>query len=1093
MTFPHLRYLIGITIKKDKMKLSTSANIIRDLGKQTNYIVTANAIQILGKIISKYHEGQHSFTLIGSYGTGKSSFLLELEECLLCRSLNKPLLIKPSGQFDGFNKYDFINIIGDYDPLSSILEHYLKQRCNKQNKNIFSLLDSYYQSTIKEGKFLFIYIDEFGKILEHAAKNNPEKEMYFLQQFCEYINDTDKHIILLTTLHQGFNSYANKLTETQRQEWNKVKGRLQEILFKEPIEQLLNLAATKVSTSNRRIISKNNSDRLFQLAIESHFADASLCQDVITKLYPMDIFAAYIMTLANQKYGQNERTLFTFLAYSGDGSLNDFTPEIYRLYSVAEVYDYLLYNFHSYLSEVNPDSTKWEAIRIAIERLAGSELTSSEIKSSTLLVKTIGLLNIFSSSAAKIDKNFLTKYSKLALGIKDAETLLDKLAKLKIIRYARYRLKYILYEGTDVDIEASLYEANRVVARTKDITDKLVSNVSFKMQLANAYYYATGTPRYFEYQISNTPIQEVHISEIDGYINILIPHREELKAITETCLNTTGIPVVYIIFKSTDMLSDHVFELDKLNWVKDHCITDNDRVATREIDKLIGYEKSILTKELIEGLYDKAKVSWYFNGKEVDNILSEKDLIKYLSSICNIIYPYTPIFKNELINKHKPSGTISVARQIFLQHLLESIDKKNIGFEDDKFPPEKSIYLTLLKEPGIHESDGITCHIGRPTEPSFMFIWDECERFLKSTIDKQRRLIELSKILSKPPYGLKQGLHDIWLPTFLIIKKEDYALYFEDTYIPYINREILELFQRELSQFSIKSFSVEGVKLEFFKKYRQILGARQVDLKGQSFIETIKPFLTFYKKLNNYAKQTKHISPKARIFRDVISRAKDPEKTFFEDLPEKLGFKRALITMDPESINEFVDVLQSAMRSLRNCYDTYISEIENNIIAFSHVTSREYVDYKKEIDSKYLGAKASLMPLSVKNFYQRLISPSRDKREWIESLCYLIIRKPLSDIKDEENDFLITSLGELFFTLDDYVKIKDKKDKNILVLHITQVNEITLTKQVIIPKNLTKDIESVKLKVTKLLSKDDSINIAALSEILKEKMKNEKS
>ena len=71
---------------------------------------------------------------------------------------------------------------------------------------------------------MFIFIDEFGKILEHAANNNPEKELYFLQTLAEFVNVSSRNVILITTLHQNFGSYAHKLTETQRNEWLKVKG-----------------------------------------------------------------------------------------------------------------------------------------------------------------------------------------------------------------------------------------------------------------------------------------------------------------------------------------------------------------------------------------------------------------------------------------------------------------------------------------------------------------------------------------------------------------------------------------------------------------------------------------------------------------------------------------------------------------------------------------------------------------------------------------------------------------------------------------------------------------------------------------------------
>ena len=52
---------------------------------------------------------------------------------------------------------------------------------------------------------IVVVVDEFGKILEHAAKNSPEKEMYFLQKFCEFVNDSNKNVIFLATLHQSLN------------------------------------------------------------------------------------------------------------------------------------------------------------------------------------------------------------------------------------------------------------------------------------------------------------------------------------------------------------------------------------------------------------------------------------------------------------------------------------------------------------------------------------------------------------------------------------------------------------------------------------------------------------------------------------------------------------------------------------------------------------------------------------------------------------------------------------------------------------------------------------------------------------------------
>lgn len=216
------------------MKFSTSVNIERDSNKSFNYVVTANAKQTIGKIVDSFTAGIHSFCLIGSYGTGKSSFLLALEQCLSDNSSVERKLFKNKGQFNGFSKFRFVNIVGDYLPLVELLQTRLEPSTNKKS-NIFNVLDCLYNDCQKDNSFLVIVIDEFGKVLEHAAKNNPEKEMYFLQKFCEYVNDTSKNIMLLTTLHQSFNAYAKDLKIEQKQEWTKVKGRIQDIVFKEPI------------------------------------------------------------------------------------------------------------------------------------------------------------------------------------------------------------------------------------------------------------------------------------------------------------------------------------------------------------------------------------------------------------------------------------------------------------------------------------------------------------------------------------------------------------------------------------------------------------------------------------------------------------------------------------------------------------------------------------------------------------------------------------------------------------------------------------------------------------------------------------------
>lgn len=493
------------------MKYTPSINIAQTAFNPESYIVTQNAKGVVGNIVDSFNAGVHSFNIIGSYGTGKSNFILALQDSL---EKGSGILVKNKGQFNGVAKIKFVNIVGDYASLQKVLTDKLFPTA--ASDNLFENLKTFFKNAEKRGEFIFLVIDEFGKLLEYAAKNNPERELYLFQKFTEFINDVKRDAILLTTLHQNFNSYARSLTESQRNEWTKVKGRFKEIVFNEPVEQLLFLASKRIERTPRKIIN-NNFEKIYELAVSSKFASASISYDTALSLYPMDLFAAQALTLSIQRYGQNERTLFSFLEATGQGSLQSFVEGKHTTYSLADVYDYDIYNFYSYLSEINADSAAWTSIRVSLERVEG--LFEGDIATAAIaLVKTIGMINLLGKAGVQLDKKGLSIYARTALGINTPGDIIDLLTQHKIIRYATYKSQYILFEGTDVNIEGELLKAAGIVPRSKDVIDKLLTNFNLPIEFANASYFRKGTPRYFEYKISDQPIVQQPQDEIDGFI-----------------------------------------------------------------------------------------------------------------------------------------------------------------------------------------------------------------------------------------------------------------------------------------------------------------------------------------------------------------------------------------------------------------------------------------------------------------------------------------------------------------------------------------------------------------------------------------------
>ena len=1054
-----------------KKTFTLSANIENGIVEGSTYIVTPNVQKVLQEIIDGYQTGIHSYSIIGTYGTGKSSFLLQLEHDLM-EMKNRSLLKNPKVLFDG--QFEVLNVLGDSKSLYDLLLPQLRMLTGETENDVLTLLKHYCDKLKKQKKLLLIAIDEFGKVLEHAAKNNPEEELYFMQKLCEVVNAPNKNVLLLTTLHQNFSAYSRKLTTEQKNEWTKVKGRFQEVVFAEPIEQLLFLAAEHISAEYKYKVTDSHFHKIYHLAVDRKFVSSDFTFDTASKLYPMDTFAAYAVTRAIQRYGQNERSLFTFLNAKGPHSITAFIPKKNETYSLAEVYDYVVNSFHSYLNDVNSDSTGWSAIRLSIERVEGGDWEDSDqMLDAIKMVKAVGLLNLFGNAGFTMTQADMADYASMALGIDYASTLLHELIRQKIIRYAEYKKRLILFEGTDINIEQEMTNAGLVVPKPVNYVDDLRSFFNNRVSPVKAYYYHRGTPRYFEYQLLSQPQDIVPVGDVDGYVQMIFATTDkQYKELVEFSRNCEHA-IIFAYFNNTDELVTHVHNIQKYRYIVEKVLVDkSDRVALKEIVQLMEYEKTLLNKALSESLFSYSEdVVWLYKGEEKE-INSQRDFNKLLSVVCEDVYSLTPIINNELFNKHKLSSNISGAKAKYLQALLDNSNKADLGFEQDKFPPEKTIYYSLLRNNGLHVDGEFT---DAPTNDDIKSLWDACEEFLNSTREKARKLSELVKKLTAQPYKIKDGVLEFWLPTYLFIKRQDYSLYGENgQYIPNFNLELLDLMKKHIGEFRIKAYAVDGVKLQLFNQYRKFLNlGDNRTIKGGAFIETIKPFLFFYnRQLNDYAKHTKSLPHEESIkFREVLARAKDPEKAFLEDLPEALGYDDDKLK-DKDAVQDYCYVIQRAVRELRGCYNQLIDRIEENLIESLGLESGEYAEYVQEIQQRLSKVKPHLLNPRQKEFYQHAMAQFDNRTEWYQSVCFAVLGSPLERMTDDQEPKLHDDIVYLF---------KECEQKAVLSESLNyKIDEKE--------EQRSHELES---KINDLLTGDNNLDVYTLMRILQKKLNND--
>ena len=1069
---------------------SLSANIENGFAEGMQYLVTPNAKNAIHNIVNDFHSGIHSFTIIGSYGTGKSSFLLALEADLKKTGKQKYLL-DPKNLSDA-KTFEIMNIVGDYAEMSTLLSRALNIEGNTDS--ILDSLKDYYNQCQKKGKFLLIVIDEFGKVLEHAAKNNPEKELYFLQKLSELINVPSRQIMLLTTLHQNFGAYAKGLTKEQTNEWTKVKGRFKEITFVEPIEQLLHLASIQLQEQQRRKATENIL-KLAELAKSTRFVSQDFSVDTAMQLYPLDLFSAYTITSAIRRYGQNERSLFTFLAAKGSNSISEFEADDHLTYNLQNVYDYILYNFYSYLKDANADSMSWGAIKVSIERVEGQDWSDkNEMLNATKLVKAIGLLNLFGTAGFKLTERNLTDYAREAMAIDNAKEIIQKLSAKKIIRYAAYKERLVLFEGTDIDLEAEIIEAGMKVARPDSIVDELSVFFNRRISPVKAHFYQKGTPRFFDYLIREEPLDVVPTGDTDGYIELIFSTNKKVLAQIKEFSSENNHALIFAYFTNTEAIIEHLYNIKKYLYLLERVIDKSDRVAFSEIQKQKEHEENLLNKAISDNLFSyQDRVVWVFDGK-VQKVASHRDFNKLLSRVCDKVYSQTPVMINELFNKHKLSGTISSARKSYLTHLIEQNSEVGLGFANDKFPPEKTIYASLLQNTGLHH-DGDFADM--PTNKGFMPLWNACEEFLNSSENKARKISELIKILSAQPYKLKQGFLEFWIPTYLYIKRQDFALYnvSNGAFMPNVNMEFFDLLQKHPGDFAVKKFAVDGMKMGFFNQYRRFINlGDEHAITNSNFIETIKPFLSFYVRLNEYTKHTRKFDHESTMrFRDVLANAKDPEKAFFEDLPDALGFTQEILKQE-EFINEYGRIIQRAIKELRTCYTQLIDRIEARLVEGLGLQSYEYSEYIVEVRERLANVKDYLLTGKQREFYHHVMTEYDNRTEWYQSICYTILEQRLDALRDEQEDKLADDLVYLLRECEKYSdiskKVGDKEQNEAYSFDmVTSKGSSVRTQTYVLPEKDKSKAADLEKKINQLLSGDNNVDVCTLLSILSKKMK----
>jgi hypothetical protein len=409
---------------------------------------------------------------------------------------------------------------------------------------------------------------------------------------------------------------------------------------------------------------------------------------------------------------------------------------------------------------------------------------------------------------------------------------------------------------------------------------------------------------------------------------------------------------------------------------------------------------------------------WYHCGQP-QRIESRRELNAFLSAWQTILYPQTPRIRNELVNRQELSSAAAAARRTLIEAMLEHADEPDLGIQGN--PPEKSMYLSLLFDPGIHRQLGGRWQVAPPrssADPGIQATWDAIQDFFASTESGARPIVELYRQLAAPPYGVKSGPMPILLCAALLANDATVALYEEGSFVPQANIAMIERLLRSPESFTLQRWRITGVRAQVFERLGELLGRDPHGSTKRDILDIVRPLCRFVSELNDYVRYTQTLSPTAVAIRETLLQARQPDRLLFTDLPAACGMQpfKSRGKIAPSDLDAFVEALRSGLGELQRCYDELLGELGAGIgSAFGMNGSVR--DTRAALARRAADLASWVADANLKSFALRVADTRLDDTAWIESISALLTYKPPAAWRDDTRakfEFELTKTAKLF-------------------------------------------------------------------------------
>ena len=842
---------------------------------------------------------------------------------------------------------------------------------------------------------LFLVIDEFGKNLE-AVSDGGSADPYLLQQLAEAGQGAGLPIFLLTLQHLSFEDYLAGSDGTQRSEWAKVQGRFEDVPFVESAAQtraLIGTAFDVVDAGLRARIGRwaeRHADEMRALGV----ADLA-SPKVVAGCFPLHPLAAFVLPELCNRYGQHERTLFSYLTAADPAGAASFlnSTELQSrgdlpVLGLDAVYDYFVAS--GALSVDAPrQSTRWTEIATRLRDCQG--LTESGVR----LAKAIALLNLVGTTGT-------VRASRQVLSLIDpdcSETLAD-LENSGIATYRGFADEYRVWHGTDVDVAGLVASAHLRVQQQPLV--EILSAIDPPSPLVAARHSAENDVlRVFARRYAQSP-QDVEpldaFSPYDGEVLLLVGEREAVLPVARA--EAGAKPIVAAVPDDLTELAEAAREVAAVTLALEEPMVADDWVARRELGERLAQSRVSL-EHAGNAAFSAENCTQVLLDDGENTLLPGGRGSAALSAAADLAYPATPRVGNEMLNRTTLTTQGSKARRMLLEAMIERGAHNDLGLEG--YGPEVAIYRALLERTGLHGSD--QQHRVRafcaPADPSLRPAWDVLESHFDRAKARRLNLNDVYAALLSLPIGMKAAVIPVFVTAGLLAFADEIAIYEHGTFKPLLTPEISERMVRNPGHFDVKHFAnTTGARRQVVDALAQRLGVRPAarHRRVANVLAIVGRLVSKIRGLNNFTLRTSRLSPTARNARDVIVAAVEPDELLFETLPEALGFDPVSSDLrNCDFATGYADSVGRALDELSGCYEQTLAELLEFLLAESAETSR------LAVTGQAAALEEEILDGTVRAFVLTLANDSvDDDLDWITAVATVIAKKAPAEWSDDD-------------------------------------------------------------------------------------------